>query len=122
MTFQTQTGTILQGPENVTALENERITFTCRIEAFTSIDVDWFINDDRHQLITSDATRNIVHYNSTRDYTYADFYFHITARAEYNNSEVKCRYTPYDIPVWVYTCSNNALLTIQGSLPTHVHF
>ena len=115
MVYDNSTGTILQGPENVTAFQNERITFTCRIEVFTSIDTDWFINDDRHQLVTSDAIRNMFTYNnSTMDYTYGDYFFHMTARAEYNNSKIKCRYTPYYIPVWVYTCSDNAILTIQG--------
>jgi hypothetical protein len=47
------------------------------------------------------------------NYTYGDFYFHLTARAEYNNSQILCRYTPF-YAEWVFTCSDNATLTIQG--------
>ena len=102
---------------DVIAFQNERITFICRIEASASIETAWDINGTHHPLLTSDATRQKWRYpNSTMNYTYGDYYFYLTARAEYNNSQILCRYTPF-YSEWVFTCSDNATLTIQGILP-----
>ena len=114
-TFLWTTGTILKGPQNVTAFQNDRVTFSCRIEAFTNINTKWDINGTLHYSITPDAFRTYNRStNSTMNYTLGDYFFHLIARAEYNNSEIYCRYTPFDIPVWTYTCSDSATLMIQG--------
>ena len=97
----------------MTVFQNQTVTFLCTIEHENEVDTNWDINGTRFWFVVSGGTLTDGR-NDRNNRTY-DYWVFLPAKDFLNNSLIQCKYTRINVPVWRFTCSHNATLTIQGT-------